>query len=352
MIPRRRGRVADVRNVRRERRRHLREDHSILREVLSGVVFHSREDVRSTLGEGDVAGGRVETHVHRLRAESLDERRDVRLLELDVEREVHHLSQPEDESAIAVRASGGGGRLAAPEGEQDVHLLPRLGEVETLVKEERTRIVVPAQRAVDEHLLLAVAGTGSHERREHRGRGRCRHPSLPLRPSLVLISALARVLVRANETHLEPLRLLRGHHETSNELIGRVEHGRVPEVRHQKIVNRRVIRGVAPDELSQRALFSEHVAPDFVVHRLERRQRHAATEPERDDTARGDAADEIEELVDGSPRGALERAKLPDEREALDPSALEREQTQSPFGRLGRVARERHHRRAGRQRHG
>ena len=150
-----------MRNVRRECRRHFREDHSILREVLSGVVLHLREDVWSTLGEGDVARRRVETHVHRLRAESLDERRDVRLLELDVEREVHHLSQPEDESAIAVRASGGGGRLAAPEGEEDVHLLSRLGEVETLIEEQRTRVVVPAQRTIDEHLFLAVAGARS-----------------------------------------------------------------------------------------------------------------------------------------------------------------------------------------------
>ena len=276
----------------------------------------------------------------------------MRLLELDVEREVHHLSQPEDESAIAVRASGGGGRLAAPEGEEDVHLLSRLGEVETLIEEQRTRVVVPAQRTIDEHLFLAVAGARSQERREHRGRGRRRHPSLPLLPSLVLISALVRVRVRANEAHLEPIRLLRGHHEASNELIGRVEHGRVPEVRHQKIVNRRVIRGVTADELAQRAPFPEDVAPDFVIHRLERRERHAATEPERDDTARGDAPNEIEEFVDGSPRGALERAELPDERETLDSPALERKQTQSPFRRLGRRARERHHRRAGRQRHG
>ena len=62
----------------------------------------------------------------------------MRFLQLDVERQVHDLPEPKHEPAVAVLALAAGGArdFAAPEAEQNVDLLARLGEVQALVQHE------------------------------------------------------------------------------------------------------------------------------------------------------------------------------------------------------------------------
>ena len=165
--------------------------------------------------------GGVEANVGGLRRKSRDHGRDVRLLQLGVEREVDHLTD-DPEGVVSHRALG----LAASERQQDVDALTGFGDVQTLVQHQRRRVVVAAEGAVDEGGLVAGAFVGPDERWEDGGRGRGGHSGLPLRPVLVLVPSLVRVPVRSDQTHLQPVRLLRGHHEALHPLVRVVgDHG-------------------------------------------------------------------------------------------------------------------------------
>ena len=100
---------------------------------------------------------------------------------------------------------------------------------------------------------------------------------------------------------------------------------------------------MAFDQLSHGALLTEDQPSYIPVHPLEIVERRAPRDRERDYPAGRDAADEIEQLVNGLARRTFQRSQLPDQRQALYPAALEGEESEPAARGLGRVRR-RHHR--------